>query len=68
MNNFLVKTLKYSNNFLKKVKVNNKTKKITKKKESGFWGYAARVTVILGILRFFVELAILKKLNNDTKL
>jgi hypothetical protein len=28
-----------------------------KKKESGFWGYAARVTVILGILRFFVELA-----------
>jgi hypothetical protein len=28
-----------------------------KKKESGFWCYAARVTVILGILRFFVELA-----------
>ena len=28
-----------------------------KKKESAFWGYAARVTVILGILRFFVELA-----------
>jgi hypothetical protein len=26
-----------------------------KKKESGFWGYAARVTVILAILRFFVE-------------
>jgi len=38
MNNFLVKTLKYSNNFLKKVKVNNKTKKITKKKESGLLG------------------------------
>jgi len=26
-----------------------------KKKESGFWGYAARVTVILAIIRFFVE-------------
>ena len=38
MNNFLVKTLKYSDNFLKKVKVNNKTKKIKKKKESGLLG------------------------------
>ena len=26
-----------------------------KKKESGFWGYAARVTVILAVLRFFLE-------------
>ena len=26
-----------------------------KKKESGFWGYAARVAVILGVIRFFVE-------------
>jgi len=26
-----------------------------KKKESGFWGYSARVTVILAIIRFFVE-------------
>lgn len=28
-----------------------------KKKESGFWGYAARVTVVLAIIRFFVEIA-----------
>ena len=26
-----------------------------KKKESGFWRYAARVAVILGVIRFFVE-------------
>lgn len=38
MNNFFIKTLKYSDNFLKKVKVNNKTKKIKKKKESGLLG------------------------------
>jgi hypothetical protein len=28
-----------------------------KKKESGFWGYAARVSVVLAIIRFFVEIA-----------
>jgi serine/threonine protein kinase len=38
MNNFFIKTLKYSDNFLKKVKVNNKTKKIKKNKESGLLG------------------------------
>ena len=27
-----------------------------KKKESGFWGYAARVSVVLAIIRFFVEI------------
>ena len=27
-----------------------------KKKESGFWGYAARVSVVLTIIRFFVEI------------
>ena len=32
-----------------------------KKKESGFWGYAARVSVVLAIIRFFVE--ILKELK-----
>ena len=27
-----------------------------KKKENGFWGYAARVSVVLAIIRFFVEI------------
>jgi len=27
-----------------------------KKKESGFWGYVARVSVVLAIIRFFVEI------------
>lgn len=27
-----------------------------KKKENGFWGYAARVSVLLAIIRFFVEI------------
>jgi hypothetical protein len=27
-----------------------------KKKESGFWGYAARVSVVLAIIRFFLEI------------